>query len=203
MASERRLNQLEEKCFQLVGEFMGQWALLESAIDDGISEISRMGAIENIALRTQLSFQNKIDLLQYLIVTFTQESKDKQERKDLCSRIRAISTIRNTIVHSLFWSNDDGSINFSKSQKSKGEFKIDKKVISEREFYDIFDQIDREIDLINRKSAESAIFRKTLESELKPAWSFTIPVERMEDASQSGLGALLQFIAQSEQSERI
>jgi hypothetical protein len=182
----------------LVGEFLSQWALLESALDEGLSIISRMGAIETVALRTQLNFRNKIDLFQHLIVTLTDLDDEKQTRKGICDEVRRLSFIRNMIVHSLFSPeySPEGHIGvrFFKNQKSKDGFKVDEKVIYENEFYDIFGSIDTLIESIDSKSAESSGFRMMMAQERKRLLSFTIPVDKMGDAGQSGLGALFQLI---------
>jgi hypothetical protein len=203
MTKEHGEDQLDDKCFQLVGEFLSQWALLESALDEGLSIISRMELIETIALRTQLNFRNKIDLFQQLIVTLTDSDEEKQVRKGICENIRSLSSTRNMIVHSLFSAeySSDGQIGvrFFKSKKDKEGFKIDEKVIDEDNFYEIFDSIDNLIELVNTKSTEASGFRMMMAQENKRVLSFTIPVEKMGDAGQSGLGALFQLI-QLEQS---
>ena len=198
MVRKHSEDQLDHKCFQLVGEFLSQWALLESALDEGLSIISRMELIETIALRHQLNFSNKLDLFKHLIVTLTDSDQEKIIRRELCEEIRRVSFGRNMIVHSLFSpensSGGDVGIRFFKNHKNKEGFTVEDKVIYESEFYEKFELIDDLIEKINSTSAESSGFRMKMAQEKKRILSFTIPVDKMGDFSQSGLGALFQLI---------
>jgi hypothetical protein len=198
MVSEDREYQLEAKGFQLVGEFMSNWAALEAEIDEGLGRISRMGPLVSLALRTQLSFRDKVDLFQHLTSNYTQNDTEKEIVKSFLKSIRNLSSTRNTIVHSVFWMDDNSSIIFSKSKMNEGNLKFQELTITESEFDDIFDTITQLIE--NVRSATDSAVRRRDETERESDFlvSFTLPVKEVNDAEKSGLGALFQLLTKSE-----
>ena len=142
-----------ERSYSLVGQFMCQWALVESVVNRVIAEALKLDTTQSFIISTILSTRQKIRVLSTLVnlspINETQKLFYKRTMQELDDKI----IIRNIIAHSPFLpSKDKQSIEFLRVQLKKGEIRAPEIKWSEKEFLSYFQDLvtlSKELDLLN------------------------------------------------------
>jgi len=98
-------------CF-LVGRFMYEWALLESAINGGVGKLLGMDAVEETIATNNMQFRNKANILKTVIdLRGGGDDWAKAAHKDI-EKICDLSLDRNIVAHTIFGPTEDGKVRF-------------------------------------------------------------------------------------------
>lgn len=109
-----------DEAYRLVGRFMSAWAFLESQLNAGIGTLSGLDSIESAIITANMQVRDKINTLRTLLVLFSLE-EDGEAAERLMKKIENMSTDRNTVAHTMFWPQKEGSgVEFSRI-KARGK----------------------------------------------------------------------------------
>jgi hypothetical protein len=104
--------------FQLVGEFLCWFSMLETNIDQSVIDLLDLEPVAGRLLMSYVPFQKKCDLLRELFsleeVGFT--NQEKKDANSKLNRIRGRADTRNIIAHS-FFSSEEMGVKFLNAEK--------------------------------------------------------------------------------------
>jgi hypothetical protein len=95
-------------CCILVGQFLQNWALMESRVDDAIGKAFGLDILQKSVVCSHLGFREKIFILKTAIHLSLVLTEDKERFGTILDRLQNYSAKRNMIAHRLFFPTDDG-----------------------------------------------------------------------------------------------
>lgn len=110
-----------QACF-LVGHFIYHFALLESAINDGIGKLLGMGNLEEAIATFNMQFRGKTSVLKAIVKLKGGDADWAKEAVKDIEAIVTLSTDRNTVVHNVFGPVGNGNVQFL-TMKARDELK--------------------------------------------------------------------------------
>jgi hypothetical protein len=152
-AKERRLL---NRSFQLIGEFMFNWNIVEADLGKYIASLCELEKLESSIVCANLNFQAKMGIVYATVHLYAGIEKEHQK---IFNRLFEINTEwRNVIAHCMH-SPKDGEIDFIRIQ-AKRELKIPDTAKTHKEFAAIFKELrklSREIGKLAKNACEMRV----------------------------------------------
>jgi len=130
------------KAFRLIGEFMFHWASLESKLNQTVSTILNMSALEGAILTANITLRDKIALVRTFLNLYGTAGEVEVKALDkILIEISDLSNDRNIVAHNMFAPEREG-VKFYIT-KAKGKLSLPKTIWSDSDF-------DKKLDRMNR-----------------------------------------------------
>jgi len=136
---------------------MYYWARLEHSIDLAISNITGLIPTDYIAFTSKQGVDGKIGIIKYFENYYVIDEDTRQNLKSFLKKIEKIKTFRNSICHSPFIPNDNGTVTIYEIKMSRGKIVHKKDVWDSRKFASVNNEIIELITQIKMLSDEIAI----------------------------------------------
>ncbi|MCA3713481.1 MAG: hypothetical protein IM658_05555 [Phenylobacterium sp.] len=127
--------------FIAVGRFMYFWSRLEHSIDLAISNITGLIPTEYIAFTSKQGVDGKLGIIKYFENYYVIDGNTRHNLKIFLKKIENIKNFRNSICHSPFIPNDDGTVTIYEIKMSKGRIVNKKNVWDSRKFESMNNEI--------------------------------------------------------------
>ena len=142
-ADQKDGNELK-RAFELVGQFMWNWAGLEERVNNGYRRLFRLTGVEGYMATANLTLRDKIHAIRTVVHWYCQRQGEwaVQADKDLRAIIDMSSERRNVAAHNRFLPHASGGVEFI-TIKAKGKFSVPDVIWTPEDFEAIEDEIER------------------------------------------------------------
>lgn len=120
------------EAFQLVGEFMFNWAFLENRLNYLVGALLGADGWEGSALAANMTVRDKINLARTLLDAHISDPDERKATMKILDRVSKRNGDRNMVAHTAFGAGPGGVTFFS--VKAKGKFALPDEVWSVKEF---------------------------------------------------------------------
>jgi hypothetical protein len=179
----------------LVGRFMYHFALLESAINDGIGKLLSLGPLEMAIATFNMQFRAKMNVLKAIVKLRGGEADWAKAAINDIEAIVNLSVDRNTVAHTVFGPDKNDTVRFL-TVKARDELKYPNTVWSIDDFRERWDKARELRDKVDALVARMTTKGPTLSDLLLQYTNEQRPAQ----AGESPLVRLLLGIPDSEQS---
>lgn len=90
------------RAFTLVGAYLGYFALLETGINNALSDVLEIKGLRAAIVTRNMSFDDKLKTLRALVAEFIHDRKEAKAFDDLAKRAKSCGESRNIIAHTPF-----------------------------------------------------------------------------------------------------
>ena len=120
--------------YLMVGRFLRQYSLLESAINDCIAAGLRLDSQQAAIVTANIQMRDKIHVIKSLVAESVMEPDKAEAAIKTINQFAEFSLLRNMMAHNFFWTTDSGDgVSFS-LVKAKGKVKFPTTTWSVEEF---------------------------------------------------------------------
>jgi hypothetical protein len=92
----------ELRAFTLVGAFMAQFGLLESALSDALATMLKLEGLNMVIIMRNMQFSDKVRTFRTLVDMYIWPREEKKKYDDLAKQMLSLADDRNMIAHTVF-----------------------------------------------------------------------------------------------------
>lgn len=159
------------RCYQLVGQFMQQWALLEATLKDAVEKALKLTVVQAVIITNNIQLRDKIRILRTAVDFLLPKPEDECKRlKERLLEITDFATRkRNVLAHEVFGPAKDGDGVRFVIARARGAIDFPKIVWKESDFKKHYDEIQaftEEVEALAKRFEKEG--RSILEAEVAP-----------------------------------